>query len=304
MAGQIELIANDELMRSIPHFGLYGEASVEPEHEFVHIETIAARSTDNDWHISPHRHSALFQILLVENKSFETSLDDQQYTLPARCTVTVPAGTVHSFTFKPDTRGLILSVSDNLFRGRNPHGSRESLESVVQAAQIARFGKDNALFRQVRNCMSRLHAEFQNQSIGTELMLQSWTCIVLMSIKRQLVDQHREKPHRHSTNAMLENFRRLVEENFDRHLTVDQYASALHTSVSSLNRCCREPLNQTAKLAIQNRLLVESKRRLIYTSKTIDNIATDLGFKDPAYFSRFFKKLTGYPPGVFRRSTQ
>ena len=291
-------------MKSIPHFGLYGEASVEPEHEFVHIETIAARSTSNDWRIAAHRHSALFQVLLIENKAFEASLDDQQYLLPARCAITVPAGTVHSFTFKPDTRGLILSVSDNLFRGRNPHGSRESFESVIQAAQIARFERDSVLFGQLRDYMSRLHTEFLNQSIGSELLLQSWTCIVLMSIKRQLTSQHRGKPHRHSSNAMLENFRRLVEENFDRHLTVNQYARALHTSVSSLNRCCREHLDQTAKLTIQNRLLVESKRRLIYTSKPVDSIAADLGFKDPAYFSRFFKKLTGCPPGPFRRAAQ
>ncbi|MGB3383878.1 MAG: helix-turn-helix domain-containing protein [Marinomonas sp.] len=51
-------------------------------------------------------------------------------------------------------------------------------------------------------------------------------------------------------------------------------------------------------------MLLEAKRQLLYTSQSIEEIAYNLGFKDPAYFSRFFKKNTGYPPGRFRAASQ
>jgi AraC family transcriptional activator of pobA len=49
-------------------------------------------------------------------------------------------------------------------------------------------------------------------------------------------------------------------------------------------------------------VLLEAKRKLIYTQYPLDQIAYTLGFKDPAYFSRFFKKLEGVAPSVYRQT--
>lgn len=59
-------------------------------------------------------------------------------------------------------------------------------------------------------------------------------------------------------------------------------------------------MNQTVSQMIQARLVLEVKRRLIYTRATLDEIAADMGFKDPGYFSRYFKRAVGVPPGRFR----
>jgi AraC family transcriptional activator of pobA len=67
-----------------------------------------------------------------------------------------------------------------------------------------------------------------------------------------------------------------------------------------LNRLCKQLLDKTAKAVPHERLLLEAKRRLIYTRSNLDEIAYDLGFQDPAYFSRFFKRATGLTAGRFR----
>ncbi|MFC6673318.1 helix-turn-helix domain-containing protein [Marinobacterium aestuariivivens] len=95
-------------------------------------------------------------------------------------------------------------------------------------------------------------------------------------------------------------FRRLIESRFREHWTVEQYADELGMSPARLNRLCKQLLGKTAKTLPQERLLLEVKRRLIYTRSNLDEIAWDLGFRDPAYFSRFFKRATGSTPGNFR----
>jgi AraC family transcriptional activator of pobA len=52
---------------------------------------------------------------------------------------------------------------------------------------------------------------------------------------------------------------------------------------------------------IQRRLVLEARRRLVYAASSISNIARELGFKDPAYFSRFFRRHQGIGPNDFRR---
>ena len=51
---------------------------------------------------------------------------------------------------------------------------------------------------------------------------------------------------------------------------------------------------------INQRLLLEAKRSLVYTAMTINQVADSLGFSEPAYFSRFFKRSTGQSPKDFR----
>ena len=51
---------------------------------------------------------------------------------------------------------------------------------------------------------------------------------------------------------------------------------------------------------LHERLLAEARRQLSYTDRTISTIAYDLGFEDPAYFSRFFRRGAGVPPAGWR----
>ena len=67
-----------------------------------------------------------------------------------------------------------------------------------------------------------------------------------------------------------------------------------------LNAACKRAVGVTAGRVIRQRLLLEAKRSLIYTSMTANEIAYDLGFADPAYFSRFFRQHTGRTPSAFR----
>ncbi|MOA66752.1 DNA-binding transcriptional regulator AraC [compost metagenome] len=53
---------------------------------------------------------------------------------------------------------------------------------------------------------------------------------------------------------------------------------------------------------VHQRLLLEARRNLIYTRMSIGQLSDSLGFTDPTYFARWFKRLSGQTPNAYRRS--
>ncbi|AHF94774.1 hypothetical protein OPIT5_26475 [Opitutaceae bacterium TAV5] len=82
--------------------------------------------------------------------------------------------------------------------------------------------------------------------------------------------------------------------------TVGEYAARLHVSPDRLSEAVREATGHPAGELIRQRQLLEARRLLAHTTRSVSEIAYALNFQDPAYFSRFFRRLTGQSPGEFR----
>jgi AraC family transcriptional regulator, transcriptional activator of pobA len=93
-----------------------------------------------------------------------------------------------------------------------------------------------------------------------------------------------------------------VEQHYREHLTVETLAHRLDLSSVHLNTLCRRLAGQSALQIIHQRLLLEARRSLIYTNMTIAQVSDSLGFSDPTYFSRFFRRLSGQSPNAFRQA--
>lgn len=115
----------------------------------------------------------------------------------------------------------------------------------------------------------------------------------------------------HSTDAagegnaveILRRFRRLVEERYREHLPVAAYAALLGVTPDRLHAVCTRSLERAPRELIQQRLVQEGSIRLETSGATVKQIAFALGFKDTAYFNRFFRRHMGQPPGKWRRAT-
>lgn len=92
----------------------------------------------------------------------------------------------------------------------------------------------------------------------------------------------------------------------DRHLTSVKspaaYASMLNISEVYLNEAVKESTGISVGSYIRNRVIVQAKRKLAYTTMSAKEIAYALGYDDYAYFSKLFKKSTGKSPAEFRRN--
>ena len=93
--------------------------------------------------------------------------------------------------------------------------------------------------------------------------------------------------------------RKLIEEHYREEKQVSFYAKQMNISVKRLDVIIKEVSSLSISELIHKRVLLEAKRELSLGSKTVQDIATALGYHDPSYFSRFFKKHVGVAPLVF-----
>ncbi len=285
---------------TVPLFGLYGESSGSPEPGFVHIEDVASRSRALDWRIEAHRHAHLFQVLSIHDGFSEVRFDDTVCSLTNGAVIAIPPGVVHSFRFAPGTEGVVLTIADAVLREVD---AGRHLAAFIGAPELIELDPESALFSQLKEHLRQIKREFERPGTGHALMLSSLVKIVLTLLVRHWEETHLRLSGNRSDSEMLRSFQELLEDNYADQWPVQRYAAALNTSVSSLNRRCLRYVGMTAKSIVQDRVLVEAKRKLIYTREPVEHIAFSLGFRDPAYFSRFFKKSEGLPPGEYRRTT-
>lgn len=287
-------------LENVPVFTLYGEQHTEETAEFIHIEPIASRSRSLGWQIRPHRHGRMLQCIFIFAGSVTTHLDDEHYDSEAPCCIAIPPGMVHSFNFAPETEGLVLTVAENLIINDDQDRARPYFEHLLNQAEVIEFLPSDPELAQLRQSLEQLQAEFRSLATGRWLMCEWLVRMVLMSLSRKRLHSDHIEQHTHEPVSTLQEFRQLIEHHYRDQWRVEDYASALNTTPSRLNRLCKQAMQRNAKSLLQERLLLEAKRKLVYTRTHIDQIAFDLGFSDPGYFSRFFKQQAGLSPRDFR----
>ena len=97
-------------------------------------------------------------------------------------------------------------------------------------------------------------------------------------------------------------FNLLVEASFKTEHTVNYYAGRLNKSPKTLSNIFALYNRKTPLQMIQERIIIEAKRLLYYTDKSVKQVTYELGFEDPAYFSNFFKRHTAASPLDFRNN--
>jgi len=100
--------------------------------------------------------------------------------------------------------------------------------------------------------------------------------------------------------SIFEKFQDLLVKECPRLHKVNDFASLLNTTPQNLNIVCRKHSGKSASELIISQLLLESKRYILHTENTINEIAFTLMFNDPSNFVKFFKRHENLTPGQFR----
>lgn len=284
----------------VPVFSLYGETAPVDDAEFVHIEDIRARSERYDWHIKPHQHRGLFQMLVLLRGDVVVEADTHVRKVKAPCALSVPPGVVHSFRFKPRTHGYILTVSEAMLAQADHRGL---VEDLFVEPRVISFTDAPEHARPIAALLEQIVRELRDNAPGRAKM-QEWLvgAVLLLIARRRAIaaEADRGGPQHHD----LSHFRALVEAHFLEHWTVARYAQAMRMTEGRLNRLTRVVTGKSAFDLVQDRLMLEARRKLIYVAAPISLLAYELGFEDPAYFSRYFKARIGVTPSAFRREAR
>jgi AraC family transcriptional activator of pobA len=289
-------------MRSkVPSFSLYGEQAVSAANtDSLHIEDIQSRSRKYLWRIGTHRHTILCQCVLVTAGPVTVVLEESQSCFNGPAVMIIPAGTIHSFRFRPDTQGYVLTVNLQRLLSIASGALRAPIEALFAVPRAIDLGLKSSLAARASQQLECLLHEFRQPDMGME-PIHSWlACCVLWTVA---LGSSATTPDTHSGPDLerLRQFRALMETHYADHWPVERYARQLGLSETSLNRLCRRLTGSTGFDLIQQRLALEARRRLMYLPGSVHGIASELGFKDSAYFCRFFRRHSGISPQGFRR---
>jgi AraC family transcriptional activator of pobA len=280
---------------AVPSFFLFGEPLKTVEGKFLHLEDLDDRSRPNDWNIRAHAHADLNHVFHITAGAGVMHVEAQTIAFAAPCVLLVPAGAVHGFVYEADSSGSVLTIADSYLRdlaGREP-----DFASLFRAPCQLPLGPES----RIELALAGLSRELVWTAPGGGAAVEAHLLTVLVEALRRLVSVREANPTVQGAQATLvARFRERVEAHYRSGLSIAAYAEQLGVTVGRLRAACLKVAAAPPLRLVQDRMVLEAKRALLYSNMTVAEVGYHLGFDDPAYFSRFFAKAEGLSPRAFR----
>jgi AraC family transcriptional activator of pobA len=287
---------------ALPLFHLSGDPPDDQAFDFIHVETIAARSAVHDWTIRAHRHRNLFQILLLERGGGELVYEAATNAFSAPAAILIPPTVAHGFRFLPQvTDGWVVSFTEDVAvaLGERSGEALRRLKALAAEPLVPLASSEEA--RRLSALCAELHSERFLAREGHRLAMRALLALIAIEVARLAATRgHQGTVPLAAADATVSALRRLIEDNFRGERQIGFYAGMLAMTADRLNDHVKRATGVTAGHLIRQRMLTEAKRQLVFTNLSVNEIAYSLGFADPSHLSRFFRKNAGMTPQAFR----
>ena len=248
----------------------------------------------------PHRHD-YYIVLIVIAASGKHIIDFNEFDLSKNQVYFISPGQVHQIIERERSKGYILTFSPQFMM---ENGIEDCFIKDLYLFQDSGYAPPLELNEEELKQLSTIAEEIQTfagteqkfkyQAIGALLKLLLIRCNNLCSIPIEANTQMVQ-----ASVSLLRDFKALLEKHHNQWHKVSEYAQQLHITPDHLNTSVKSLTGKTAKEHIQSRLIIAAKRLLLFSSLNAKEIAYQIGFSEPAYFSQFFKKQTGISPSRF-----
>lgn len=240
-----------------------------------------------------HRHDYHFFILQKKGKSY-FEIDFEEHQIKEVSVIYIAPHQVHRVLKAEDMEFYLLAInSENL----HPEYLK-LLQEISPTTPLPISSKYFSLISQTFLLCINLFEEKESKLYLSSL---KDSCNTLISL---FLSQYLEKTKQVDTISRFylisKSFKLALEKNFIKDKRPAWYAQKLNISVPYLNECVKNTTGFTVTQHIQQRVILEAKRLLYHSNKSVKEIAAELGYEDYAYFSRLFIKSTGMTALTFR----
>lgn len=245
----------------------------------------------------PHGHS-FFLLLYVSAGTGTHTVDLVTYELHPGSVFFLAPGQVHHWQLAPAADGIVMFFEPTFYQFRYPERDLLALPFFDSAHPPVLYlppaNELAPLFEQVLR-------EYQHPAANQAEVLRAYLALVL-----ELASRHYPAAPAATEASLAQHqirqFGALLNQHYRRQRSVRDYAQQLHLTANYLNALCRRVLGQTASDLIHARVVLEAKRLLSHSALGVAQVADELGFDDPSYFGRYFRKYAGQSPEAFRQN--
>ena len=276
---------------SIGHF--INEPTNPTEFEILRFEEMEEPNVD-DIHIH-----TFYEILWTEDGISKQTIDYKEYEVKPNSLFFISPNQVHQFEeWKPLKGGTILFTEDFFLLNHNNKNKLFELSFLdnFYANPCIPLSKDN--FADIKHTIYLITNE-QKRTDKSHTITQSLLHILLAQVQR-CVDKETEKLASKKYLILFKQFKSLLDKHFSENKTTSFFAQQLHITAHHLNLITKEVTGKTASDVIRARSILEAKRLLTFTDKTVSEIAFELNYTDSSYFAKTFKAETNQSPINFK----
>jgi AraC family transcriptional activator of pobA len=239
------------------------------------------------------------RVFIILSGSGQIRLGPRELPLTAPSLVWAPAGETGSIILDAGAEGAALAVPDVLLGSSMPTGAvfapvRDVISQPILGAPIPL-----AEARKLSGTIATIEQELKAAQPGAQEVVRHHLALLLIAIWRIATPVTlKSQP---SPRTIVRGFVHLVELHNREHWTIEHYAQTLGVTADRLNTAVRRTTGRTPMELIHARLIQEATTLLDSSTLQISEAAEALGFKDAAYFSRFFKRMSGVSPRAYRQ---
>ncbi len=216
----------------------------------------------------------------------------------------LPYGRRGEFHLLAGGDGATLLASDELVTrlvSDSPIGAQ--LRPLVDRPLLAPGSGIAAALPEIETLFAALARESRDPGPGAPAMTAHYLGLLLLHLWRSC-GLARESDALAAGAPTAQRFRQLVEMHYRDNLTIPDFAHRLGVTRSHLHSACLSTYGRPPQQLVLDRLVLEARLRLSETAQTIEQVGYGLGFRDPAYFHRFFRRLSGMSPGAYRKASR
>jgi AraC-like DNA-binding protein len=256
--------------------------------------------------LMPHLHD-FYSIFWIESGEAIHATEFVEYSLKPDTILFVPPGLKHRMYIDQSVGGIYMLFNEDFIqynrKNHLPLTEYRLFNNPDFKSLITLFPEKR---EKLNNITSLIFDELKTpDDYSQDIVLNLLHLFLLES--RRIFDHQYQAPKEDSEvtpDATIIKFKQLIEENFTKEKNVSPYAEMLNMNPSCLNELTKRTTGITAGELIRNRVIDETKKLLYSSSISGKEIAFQLGFDDPAYFSRFFRKYTGITLKEFRENSR
>lgn len=254
-----------------------------------------------------HHHLGYYQLHYLNYGYINISLDNKiSVTTNAPLFVLTPPSVSHAFFTPNEATGHVLTVRDAIIEPilkklyPRPDGN-VSIKAVCISLEQKQDVADN-----IERFFEIIASSINSTTVKNEVFLQEAVQALFAYIFciKDMASSINARKYSTGDLGIFQEFTKLIESNYTKHLTVVDYVTMLGITESKLKEVCKKVSALPPKRMIFERLLQEAKRQLVYTDHCVSSIADNLGFEDSSYFTRFFGKHVGVTPTQWRKESK